>query len=256
MGFWKKFLLAFFPGRHYLDFMKEPSTTSFLYFLRLAFLVGFLRWVLTVGALQINIASFFGYLARHVPTFEIREGRVIAPFPQPFSLKLPFKGKLIIDTTGKVKLPPLDTRISFLVTRDQVLVQARGWFYRFALPHEAKVDASFWRKLGDLWVIRLTFLYLFWLLLYTLFTKFLHYVLASGYAMALEALWKLNLEYFQLLAVCIYALTPACFWGLAIRAIIGKWGGQLPFPYLDVILYYAFYVTFITFVLWLYRQEK
>lgn len=255
MTFWRKSLLALVPSRHYLSFLNEPGNESFLYFMKLALLIGFVHWALIIAPLRTNLMMFFEHLAQKAPPFVIRNGRVVTHFTKPQTIELPFNAKLIVDTTGETELPPLGPWVSFLITRDQVLVQAKGWLHRFALPQEEwEVNGRFWRQWGNLWIARLTFLSLLFLLLKTLITKFLHYVLASGYAMVLDAAWKLELEYRQLLNVCIYALTPTCLWGLALSMSV-YWLPALS-PYLRIALYYAVYGGFITAALWQVKRER
>jgi hypothetical protein len=98
----------------------------------------------------------------------------------------------------------------------------------------------------------LTALTLGFLLLYTLMTKFLHYVLASGVAMVLDALWRLELEYSQMLNLCVYALTPMCVIGLFLP-LLEQWAQV---PYLGAALYHGLYWAIIAFVLWQVRRAQ
>jgi hypothetical protein len=270
MPFWRKFLRALLPGRHYLDFLREPSTVGFAYFVRLALLTGFIHWLLIVAPLRTNVRLFFSLVAEKVPPFAIRQKQLFADFSQPRTLNLidprvPFNAVLVLDPQGKTQRPPLGPWVSFLVTRDRVWIQARGFLHEVSLDRafawltglplpdrEVPINADFWRYVGERWANRLTALTLGFLLLYTLMTKFLHYVLASGVAMVLDALWRLELEYSQMLNLCVYALTPMCVIGLFLP-LLEQWAQV---PYLGAALYHGLYWAIIAFVLWQVRRAQ
>ena len=258
------------PGQHYLEFLREPSTEGFAYFVRLALLTGLVHWLIIVGPLRTNVRLFFDLVAHRVPPVTLRNGQLVADFPAPRTVDLidprvPFNALLVLDPKGTTTRPPLGPWVSFLVTRDRVLIQARGFLYQVPLTHAFRwlagvplpqrpvtLNAAFWRYVRDRWVNRLTVFVLGFLLLYTLMTKFLHYVLASGVAMVLDAIWRLELEYAQMLNVCVYALTPMCVLGLVLP-LVEQWAQV---PYLGAALYYGLYWAIVTAVLWQVRKAQ
>lgn len=270
MTFTRKFLRALLPGPHYLAFLREPSTEGFAYFVRLALLTGLVHWLLIVGPLRTNVRLFFDRVAQKVPAVTLRDGELVADFPAPRTIDLidprvPFNALLVLDPQGQTERPPLGPWVSFLVTRDRVAIQARGFLYQLPLAsafqwltgvplpqRPVTLDAAFWRYVRDRWVNRLTVLVLGFLLLYTLMTKFLQYVLASGVAMVLDALWRLELEYAQLLNLCIYALTPMCVLGIVLP-LVEQWART---PYLGAALYYGLYWSIVAVVLWQVRKAQ
>lgn len=270
MPFWRKFLRALLPGPHYLDFLREPSPVGFTYFVRLALLIGFVHWLLIVAPLRANVRLFFSLVAEKVPPFVIRQKQLVTDFLQPrtFDLidpRVPFNAVLVLDPKGKTQRPPLGPWVSFLITRDRVVIQARGFLHEVPLDRafawltgrplpdrEIPINADFWRFVGERWANRLTAFTLGFLLLYTLMTKFLHSVLASGVAMVLDALWRLELEYSTIVNLCFYALTPMSVIGIFLP-LLEQW---VQVPYLGAVLYHGLYWVIIAFVLWLVRRTQ
>lgn len=265
MSFWRKFVWSLTPNRHYVDLADQPAKESFHYFVKLATLMGLLYgflWVFPSNLIAQNVQAFCQHLATEMPVVEIRNGKAKVLGEQPRTIDLAFNALLRIDTTGNVLDPPreLNGRVaptSFLIREDGLRYQVGGktGTLSFEGIEYLLIDSNFWRQQAQRWSPRLTLIILVYYPLKFLVADFIKYVIMSGVAMFMETVFKANIEFFRLLSVCIYALTPMRIIGAGLTYLtaisVSRWTGDITFlALLANLVFYCIYAAYVGIGVW------